>query len=225
MPRPNSKRWLLKNFWGGQGQGRDRPSNGKWYLPFCSLYFFFLERETHKANINWIFKEFFIPRLIHVNVNYRRHFVFIICLIHTFSYTRIFVTFFTTILQLFLFFFTYTKIIIQECVKRVKNREEKNTRIISSFMVERIYVYIFDRGCIFEWKERTDVFLRIFQKVVPFQKVEAREIFMFIVSSSMARKGTQLIPKSKRHERDNAVIPVFHTLWKILSEILDNREF
>lgn len=38
------------------------------------------------------------------------------------------------------FFFTYIKIIIQECVKRVKNREEKNTRILSSFMVERIYV-------------------------------------------------------------------------------------
>lgn len=109
------------------------------------------------------------------------------------------------------FFFTYIKIIIQECVKRVKNREEKNTHILSSFMVERIYVSSIVAVFSNEKEERTD-FLRIFQKVVPFQKVEAREIFMFIVSSSMARKGTQLIPKSKRHERDNAVIRVFHTL-------------
>lgn len=136
MPRPNLKRWLLKNLWGGQGQGRDRPSNGKWYLPFCSLYFFFLQRETYKANINWIFKEFLIPRLIHVNVNIGdiSYLSFVFFLYAHFRY--IFYNHFTAIS----FFFTYTKIIIQECVKRVKNREEKNTHILSSFMVERIYV-------------------------------------------------------------------------------------
>lgn len=68
---------------------------------------------------------------------YRRHFVFIIC----FSLIRAFsLHFLQPFYSYFFFFFTYTKIIIQECVKRVKNREEKNTHILSSFMVERIYV-------------------------------------------------------------------------------------
>lgn len=67
---------------------RTRPSIKRKMIPsFLFLIFFFLQRETYKANINWIFKEFLIPRLIHVNVNYRRHFVFIICfsLIRAFS--------------------------------------------------------------------------------------------------------------------------------------------
>lgn len=136
MPRPNLKRWLLKNFWGGQGQGRDRPSNGKWYLPFCSLYFFFLERETHKANINWIFKEFFIPRLIHVNVNYRRHFVFIIC----FSLIRAFSLHFLQPFYSYFFFFSPTQKSLSRNVWNVSKIERKKIHIFYLLSWLRIYV-------------------------------------------------------------------------------------
>lgn len=116
---------------------RTRPSIKRKMIPsFLFLIFFFLERETYKANINWIFKEFLIPRLIHVNVNIGdiSYLSFAFLLYAHFRY--IFYNYFIAIS----FFFTYIKIIIQECVKRVKNREEKNTHILSSFMVERIYV-------------------------------------------------------------------------------------
>lgn len=55
-------------------------------------------------------------------------------------------------------------------MKRVKNREEKNTRILSSFMVERIYVSSIVAVFSNEKKERTRIFLTDFPKSRSFPK-------------------------------------------------------
>lgn len=164
MPRPNLKRWLLKNFWGGQGQGRDRPSNGKWYLPFCSLYFFFLQRETHKANINWIFKEFLIPRLIHVNVNIGdiSYLSFAFLLYAHFRY--IFYNHFTAIS-----FFLPTQKSLSRNVWNVSKIERKKIHIF--YLLSWLNVYTYLRSWLyFRMKRKNGRFLTDFPKSRSFPK-------------------------------------------------------
>lgn len=165
MPRPNLKRWLLKNFWGGQGQGRDRPSNGKWYLPFCSLYFFFLERETHKANINWIFKEFLIPGLIHVNVNIGdiSYLSFAFLLYAHFRY--IFYNHFIAIS----FFFLPTQKSLSRNVWNVSKIERKKIHIFYLLSWSNVYTYL-RSWLYFRMKRKNGRFLTDFPKSRSFPK-------------------------------------------------------